>query len=57
MLNTDASDWFNLLVVTLSEASQFAIHHHTQVAAAVARVFRAHVGEMQVSFNHMSPAF
>ena len=50
--STSASDRFNLLIVALSETSQFVVHHDTQVAAAVARVFHAHVSEVQVPFNH-----
>jgi len=49
-MSTSASDWFNSLIVALSETSQFVVHHNTQVAAAVAPVFHAHVGEVQVPF-------
>jgi len=49
-MSTSASDWFNSLIVALSETSQLVVHHNTQVAAAVAPVFHAHVGEVQVPF-------
>jgi len=50
-VNTGASGWFNCLIVALSKTSQFVVHDDTQIAAAVACVFQAHVGEVQVTFN------
>jgi len=54
MVNTGASDRFNLLIVALSKTPQLVVHHDTQIAAAVARVFHAYVGVVQVPFGHIS---